>query len=160
MDRVTKEIGKFIFSITLGIIIGIIIGALSLSALVSHRIDDYFKEITYLKSVIEDRDNKLKKLEEAGNSKKYIVKNVEIYLEYEGDEIDKLTLEKAIKEKYNNLIGKQVQDIDIDMVGEIVDKRIMRIDDNSYKLKVDKVLVSEALKLWVIVESLDEKSEE
>jgi len=46
------------------------------------------------------------------------------------------------------------------MVGEVVDKRIMRIDDNSYKLKVDKVLVSESLKLWVIAQPMDEKSDE
>jgi len=76
MDRMTKEIGKFLLSITIGIIIGIIIGALSLNALVSHRIDEYFKEITYLKSVIEDKENKLKKLEEASGNKKYIVKTV------------------------------------------------------------------------------------
>ena len=152
MDGVTRGFAKYLITLAVGILIGIVIGAISLSTLISYRIDGYLKEITYLEATIDEMDVKLDKLEESINKNRFILRNISIKLIYEeDDEIDIVTLTKHIKDKYNNLLGKEVKTIDIEMVTEVIDNRIMKIDNDEYKLNVTKVLLSEELKIWVEV---------
>lgn len=146
---------KYFSTISISIVIGMFLGALSLNSLISYRIDEYHKNITYLESVIEEKDIKLEKLEESINNRRFILKTIEVVLVYNGDdeedEIDKVTLEKNIKAKYSNLIGKEVKTIDIDLVEEVIHKRIMKIEDNEYQLMVKKIVLTDVLKLWIEV---------
>lgn len=151
MGKLKNNVFKFFITLTLGIIIGMLIGAISLNVFISYRIDQYLKEITYLNTIIEERDIRLEKLEESINKSKFILGKVEINLIYDGDEIDKLTLKKYISQKYNNILGKEVKNIDIEMVAEVIDNRIMKVNENEYKLKVKKVLLTDVLKIWVEV---------
>ncbi len=152
MDGVVNKFSKFILTLAIGILIGMVIGVVSLSTLISYKIDEYIEEITYLQTTIEEKDVKLNKLEESINKNRFILRNISIELiSEEDDEIDKLTLIKHIKDKYNNLLGKEVKTIDIEMVMEVIDKRIMKIGNREYKLRVTKVLISDELKIWVEV---------
>ncbi|KXZ39907.1 hypothetical protein SAMN05661008_00871 [Alkalithermobacter thermoalcaliphilus JW-YL-7 = DSM 7308] len=153
MDVLRQKIKYMLFLLT-GVVIGYIVGVLSITILVSYRIDKYHQEITYLNNVIEDKDVKLKKLEEVINDRKFIVKDIEIILVYDGDDIDKLKLQKYIKEKYNMLLGKEVKTIDTDLVSEIIDKRIMKIDEKEYKLSLEKLILSEIVKLWIKIDQI------
>lgn len=133
----------------MGIIIGILLGAACLNALVSYRIDAYLEEIEHLKTVIEDKEIRLKKLEESVNKRKLILKDINVVLIYEGDEMDKIALEKHIKEKYTKLLGKEVKTIDLDLIGEIIDNRIMKINNKEYSLKLNKIFLSDILKIFI-----------
>ncbi|SHG94895.1 hypothetical protein [Tepidibacter thalassicus] len=155
MDILKEPKFKYILFLLTGIIIGYILGITSINMLISYRIDKYYEEITYLNTIIEDKNIKLQKLEEAINNKKVVLKDIEIILLYKGDEIEKLKLKKYIKEKYNILLGKEIKSIDIDLVSEIIDKRIMKIENREYKLTVNKLLLSEILKLWINIEVLN-----
>lgn len=140
-----------LLTILTGIIIGFMAGAVAVNALVSFRMDMYHQQIKYLERVIDEKNIKLEKFEESINKKRYILKDVEIILLYEEDGIDKITLEKNIKEKYSMLIGKEVKTIDPDLLVEIVDKRIMIIKDKKYKLKLSRLMLAEVLKIWIEV---------
>ena len=70
---------------------------------------------------------------------------------YEGNEIEKIALEKAIKEKYSKLLGKEVSSIDGDMAADIIDRRIMVIENKIYKLMFNKLILTEKLKIWIEV---------
>lgn len=153
MDGVSKKFLKHLITLAIGILIGMIIGVLSLNTLISYKIDKYLEEITFLQTTIEEKDVKLSKLEESINKNRFILRNISIQLiSEEDDEIDKLTLTKHIKDKYNNLLGKEVKTIDIEMVMEVLDKRIMKIENREYKLRVDKVLLSDELIIWVEID--------
>jgi len=151
---------KFILCFVTGLICGILIGTLALSILVSSKMDRYYQEVRKLETIIEEKDVKLKKLgkrlEESVNQRKFLLKDVEVVLDFgdgeEEDEIDKMTLEKHIKEKYNHLLGQEVKSIDINIVAEVIDKRIFKIADREYKLKVTRVTLSETLTIWVRVD--------
>ncbi|MDK2918648.1 MAG: hypothetical protein PWQ37_1381 [Candidatus Petromonas sp.] len=145
-----KRMGyKFFLTLITGAIIGLFIGMGILTAIISYRIDKYHEEIQYLKNVIEDKDAKLKKLEDAINKRRLILKDIKVVLIHEGDEIDKITLIKHIKEKYNILLGKEVKNIDIDMVEEVIDKRIMKISKKEYRLNVTKIILIDTLEIWI-----------
>ncbi|MCX7922650.1 MAG: hypothetical protein N3B21_11675 [Clostridia bacterium] len=140
-----------IFFIT-GLTCGILVGTAGLSALISYRIDTYHQKIRQLETVIEEKSTKLQKLEESINKRKFILKDIEISLLYEGYELDKIEIEKSIKEKYMHLLGKEVKSIDVDMAVEVIDKRILKIQDREYRLRMNRLMLSDILKIWVKVE--------
>ncbi|PKM49412.1 MAG: hypothetical protein CVV02_16235 [Firmicutes bacterium HGW-Firmicutes-7] len=143
---------KGLFCFVVGVLTGIIIGAAALCILVSYRIDMYHQEIAYLESTIEDKDARLEKLEKTINTQNVILKDIEIILIFEGDEIDKIEIEKTINEKYTSLLGKEVKNFDIDIISEVVDKRILHIEDRKYRLYVEKLVLTEVLQIWIKVE--------
>lgn len=147
------EIHYFSVFIT-GFICGCLLGSLAVNSLVSFRIDDYMERIKYLESDIEEKNVKLEKYEESVNKRKFILKSIELNMklsEINEEEFDSITAEKSIKEKYKDLLGKEVKSIDIDLVAGVIDRRILRIDGKEYQLKVDKVLLSDTMKLWVTI---------
>jgi len=154
VDKVKRRSALAIFLIT-GFITGFLLGAVTVSTLASYRIDSYHTKIRELEINVEDRDVQLKKLEESINKSRFVLKDIEIVLEYEGDEIDRMTIEKHIKNKYRNLLGKEVRNIDTDILMEVVDKRIFKLEEREYSLKVNRLVLTEVLKLWI---SVQEKS--
>ena len=153
------DVRKSCFCLFVGVLIGVIIGIVFLNMLISFRIDIYCERIKYLENIIEDKEIRLAKLEESINNEKIILKEIEIVImteeKDEEDLIDKITLEKHIKEKYSEILGREVKSIDIDLIGEVIDKRIMQLDGKEYQLFVDKIVLTEILKIWVAVEKIE-----
>lgn len=138
-----------------GVAVGILSGVALFGLLVSYRMDSYHHQIGQLELANEEMETRLLKLEESLDKTKYILKKIEAVLIYEGDELDKIALEKSIKEKYEQLLGKEVGQIDIDLVAEVIDGRIMRLEEREYKLKLQKIMLTEVLKLWVEVSLIE-----
>ncbi|QEK11749.1 hypothetical protein FQB35_04860 [Crassaminicella thermophila] len=155
MDKVKTLKRKYLLFLFTGFIIGLLFGTITLNTFISYRIDTYLQQIKYLETIIEDKNTRLKILEESINKKRFILKEIQIFLLTEEDQIDQLTLEKHIKQKYNKLLGKEVKQIDMDLVGDIIDNRIMKIDGKEYKLKVYKLALTEILKIWIKVEKIN-----
>ncbi|MBP1924273.1 hypothetical protein J2Z76_000126 [Sedimentibacter acidaminivorans] len=155
MGKLKKEGLKYIFCFTTGIISGVLIGSILMSILICFRMDLLYEEIAYLKNTIEDKNNKLEKLEKSINNANIILKNTEIILDFKGDEIDKMEIEKAIKEKYNTLLGKDVKTLDADMLVQVIDKRIFKIEDKEYRLTVNKLILTETLQIMIKVELIE-----
>ena len=152
MERIKwKKLAYGFFFIT-GMVLGFLGGAALLSMLLSYRIDQYHQKISYLETIITEQFVRLDMLEESVNNHKFIVKKIQITLSGVEDEIEKIELEKHIKEKYGKIIGKEVRSIDIELIADLIDKRIMLIGDKEYKIKVTKVMLSELLVISVDVE--------
>lgn len=130
-----------------GMALGILTGVAAFSLLVSYRLDEYYQEIRRLEVTNEEKETRLRKLEESVGKTKYLLKKIEVFLIYEGDELDKIALEKCIKEKYGQLLGKEVGSIDIDLVAAVIDERIMKLEDREYKLKLKQIILTDVLKI-------------
>ncbi len=152
MGKLKKEGLKYFFCFITGIISGVLIGSILISILICYRMDSLYEEIAYLKNTIEDKTEKLEKLEKSINNANIILKHTEIILDFEGEEIDKMEIEKAIKEKYNTLLGKDVKTLDADMLAQVIDKRIFKIDDKEYRLTVTRLILTETLQIMIKVE--------
>lgn len=139
-----------------GVLIGILIGAVSFMLVVSYRMDLLYKKITYLEQILQDKNAILKKFEKNINTKSLTIKGIEVVLTFGGNEIDKMQIQKVIKEKYISLLGKEVKKVDPDIVVEVIDKRILKIGNRDYKLKVNKLLLTEILKIWVTAEPVND----
>ncbi|MEW9122868.1 MAG: hypothetical protein AB2421_09165 [Thermotaleaceae bacterium] len=148
--------GKWIFTAFLvGMIVGGLIGIITISTLISYKMDTYYEKIAELQHHIEDKDIRLKKLEESMNKQKVILKSIEVELLFEGNEIDQITLEKHVKEKYTKLVGKEVKYMDMDMIEEIIHKRIMKINSKEYQLLIYKIHLTDILKMWIEVKQIE-----
>lgn len=150
-----KNINKFFITLILGIVIGMIIGSIVVTIFVSYKIDEYYQKLNIYYTLLQEKDSKLEKLEESINNNRYILKDINIELENFNDEIDGIELTKHIKEKYIDLIGKEIKEVDINMIEEIIDNRIMKFEDISYKLKVKKVLLSDILHIYIEVKEIE-----
>jgi hypothetical protein len=71
------------------------------------------------------------------------------------DLIDTIEIEKAIKEKYASSLGKEIKSLDPDILVQVIDKRILRFDEAEYQLTVNKLVLSDVLKLWVSISVLE-----
>ena len=155
-----KKIKKFSCLIVLmtGFICGTVLGCTAVSTLVSYRIDTYIERIKYLESDIEEKNLKLEKYQESINNKKFILRGIELNIKLSKineEEFDSIIVEKSIKEKYKELLGKEVKSIDIDLVAGVIDKRILKVDGKEYQLRVDRILLSDVMKLWVTIVLID-----
>jgi len=137
-----------------GILIGILIGIAAFNILVSYRMDQFYNRIAFLEQTVQDKNAVLEKFEKSINTRSLIIKGIEVVLDFSGDEIDRLLIEKNIKDKYSTLLGKQIKNIDPDLIVEVVDKRIFKIEDKEYKLKVNRLVITEILKIWISVEQV------
>lgn len=155
MGELKKSGFKYGLCFVTGIILGIFIGAAVLCILVSYRMDMSYQRIAYLESIIQDKNSQLEKLEESINTRSLILKDIQILFVFDGDEIDKISIEKTVKEKYRSLLGKEVEEIDGDIIAEVVDNRILMIDNKEYKLHVDKLILTEVLKIWLTIEQIN-----
>lgn len=149
MDKIKNKYFNFFLA---GLFIGGMLGVIVINILVSYRVDNYIREIKYLNSIIEEDTIKLEKFEKSKKNR-ILVKKVEIEVMFlkknDKNDITKIALEKSIKHKYNNILGKEVELVDGEILSEVIDNRIMKIDDKEYKLKVKKILISSIVKIWV-----------
>ncbi len=163
MGKLKKGTFKFYICFLTGLIAGMLIGSAILTVIVSYRVDEQYRQITYLENTIQEKDTQLEKLEQSINTQDLILKEIEVSLtftenkdenieEEQIDEIDKIDIEKAIKEKYSSILGKEVKNIDPDILIEVIDKRIFKIENREYRLQVHKLILTEILKLSVKVE--------
>lgn len=138
-----------------GLAAGILAGAAVFNLLVSYRMDQYYQEIRQLEAANEEKEIRLQRLEESVGKTKHLLKKIEVNLIYEGDELDKINLEKSIQEKYGQLLGKEVGGIDIDLVAEVIDGRIIKLEEREYQLELKKMMLAEVLKIWVKVSLIE-----
>ncbi len=152
---------RFLICFITGLIGGILMGCTLMSTLISYRIDKYHEEIIKLKTHIDENDakyNKLKESFDSMNKKKFLVSDIEVFLickDNEEDDFDKMQLEKYIKDRYQDLLWKEVKNIDMDLVVKLVDEDVYRIENKDYKLGVNRVLISDVFKIWVTVKQID-----
>lgn len=146
---------KYIVTLIIGILIGMILGICIYNLFISYKIDGYYNKISVLEGTLEEKDTQLKKLEKSINNKNYILKNIEILFTAEDEELDYIYIEKVIQEKYSELLGKEIKNIDGDMVAKVIEGRIMRLDEKIYQIKINKLILSETMKIWLEVKEIN-----
>ncbi|MCR1933358.1 hypothetical protein ACQX0N_01745 [Clostridium tepidum] len=149
---------QYFFSFCVGLILGGLIGIVFFSLFISYRIENYHRKITYLNNIIEDQQVRLEGLENKLSKKKLIVKKIEVEIRFKDkeleDELVSIKLEKHIKEKFNNLIGKELGKLDSDILIQVIDNRIMNIENKQYKIKVEKIIIAQNIRFYIEVEEI------
>ncbi|MDT8902124.1 hypothetical protein [Anaeroselena agilis] len=151
MDRLSSRRYALPVCLLAGLFSGFLLGAILVAALLGYRLDESLQRISSLQAAVNEKDARLAKLEESVNKRKYILRRVEVVLSFSGDEMEKTALDKYIKSRYSGLVGKEVGSIDAELAAEVVDNRVVRINNRDYRLTVGKIVVADVLKIWVAV---------
>jgi len=136
-----------------GIITGLLIGASSVLILTSYRLDKCYEKMILLETTIDEKNAQLSQLEKSLNKNKLLLQEVKVNLQCNGDDLDKLALQKHIKEKYSVLIGKDILSIDPDLAVGIIEGRILTVNNKEYRITVQKLILTRTLELWVTAQA-------
>jgi hypothetical protein len=164
MGKMKNKHYSFVICFMTGLLWGVIFGAVAISTLVSARMDVFYQKIAYLENVITDKEEKLAKLEKSINNKNTVLKDVQIILEFTNiseeqiSQINNIEIEKSIKEKFSSSLGKEVKGFDVEIFQQVIDKRILKIDGYEYQLTVNKLVLTDVLKLWIKVTLMEVES--
>jgi len=131
-----------------GLVSGLITGIILWNLLLAIRIDNLYERNKYLEGMVEDYRVKLEKLEQSRPEKEITLKGITVQIDIE-DEIEKMVLEQAVKQKYDVLFGKKISEIDLELVVRVVDKRIFVTEKYQYQLTVNRVILSSTLSLYI-----------
>ncbi|NLU53690.1 MAG: hypothetical protein GXX10_12610 [Clostridiaceae bacterium] len=154
MAKLKKAAIKFALTFTAGAIAGILLGSAAISTIASLRLDSLYEKIALLEKTIQEKNAKLESLEKAINSRNLVLTDIELILTFDQDktdDMDKIAIEKTIKEKYLVFLGDEVRNIDADVITLIADNRILKINNKEFILNVEKLVLTEVLKLWIRV---------
>ena len=156
MERLSgKRLSCLIFFIT-GLSGGIMLGAIATAVYAGHQLEQAYSQVTVLQVSLKEKDDRLKKLEDLANPKKQIIKNVEIILQFEGDDLEKTYITQAIKDKYICVVGKEIRTVDPDILPEVIDNRILLINKHRFKVTVQRIVLSDVLKIWAVANPIKE----
>lgn len=161
MGKMRKRIYPFSICFMTGFLWGVILGSVSISVLVCTRMDTFYERIAYLENTIIDKDEKLAKLEKSINNKDVVLKDIEVVLEFVNfseeqiNQIDNIEIQKSIKEKFRSSLGKDVKGLDAEILHQVIDKRILKLNGTEYQLTVNKLVLTDILKLWVQVSIME-----
>jgi malonyl CoA-acyl carrier protein transacylase len=89
-----------------GLAVGIAVGALLWNLLLAGKIDALYKRNRYLETMVEDYRTKLEKLEQSQQETEQTLKDVVVEINVD-DELEKIVLQQAVKQKYDVLLGKK-----------------------------------------------------
>ncbi|QUH25093.1 hypothetical protein [Serpentinicella alkaliphila] len=141
-----KPIYLKIYSITLGFLLGLV----TMNLFQIHTIDRLYRVQTNLTNQLLDKEIKLQKFNESANEKKvFIVKNLEINIDYEGNPRVIEDIETTIKFYLNDLVGREVKEVDGDMIYKIIHQRILEIDEKKITLILKYIIINETISIGI-----------
>jgi len=65
------------------------------------------------------------------------------------------SLARIIEPEVSQLLGKEVKTIDTDILQEVIDKRIITINNKQYELKILKIILTDILEMWIEIKPIN-----
>lgn len=129
--------------------LGILIGASVLNLVMGRHLDNAELEIRRLRSDLTEQYEKTALLEKKLSVKqKLIVNEISVYANLD-DEFEKLEVEAAAKKLLKVIKGKNLKELDPNLVVNIIDKRIIETPEHKYRLTVKGTLLSERVIMYI-----------
>lgn len=99
-----------------------------------------------LTNQLADREIKLEKLSESlAKEQAAIIKDLKLTIEFDGNHLIQEEIEKTARFYLVDLVGKEISDIDGELLYKILDKRIIEVADKRIKIQVKYIIVHETI---------------
>ena len=134
-------------------IISFLLGAVISNLYLSKKLDYYILENKILMDRLQNLHNNINKLNKIINQgKNNPVKEIKFEIESNLNNHKKQELKKTIFAVIENIIGTEINKIDINLLIKSIDNRYFMIDDEKYIIKIKYIILSEKTKIFVKVE--------
>lgn len=143
---------KAIAIFTLGLLLG-----LSLMNLFHiHTLDRLYRIQNQLTTQLLDRDIKLERLSQnAAKDNISLVKDLKIEIDFDGNVLIKDVIEGNIRFYLSDLVGKELSQVDGEMIYKIFNSRILEIEDKKIRLTMKYLIIDEVITISVIGKVVD-----
>lgn len=146
-------------------VLGIIVGASCTSVFVGDTLDALHMENRLLKQQLTTVENDLKQLEEKKQTPKRVVTKISTRVNF-SEECDltdyerstaELKVDKNVREWLQLILGQDLETVNYQLVPRIVDNREVEVDGKKIGLKVELVVISENLMVYIEVLPVKER---
>lgn len=137
-------------------ILGFIIGMMVNNMLYMYRLETLMDENEKISIKLEESIAKLNQLEKNNHKIEKPILNEIFPIHLNNDEmiIPINDIEQYIKVLLNNQIGKELNKIDINLIYNALNNRILKYDDGNYQLKIKTILSSDIMYIYYSVEKV------
>ncbi|NLK20487.1 MAG: hypothetical protein GX308_00040 [Epulopiscium sp.] len=135
-------------------IFGFVMGTTSYNTLYMHKLDEIIKENEYLSAKLEDSLTKLEKLKTIPKEKETPILN-EIYPIIQNNDVHlfpKNEINQYIKILLSNQLGKELNKIDINLIYNALNRRILKYEDGEYKLEIKAIVLTDTMYIYYTIE--------
>ncbi|WP_341877063.1 hypothetical protein [Defluviitalea saccharophila] len=142
------------FSVLWIFIFGFLIGIAFYNTIYMSKIESLINENEYLSAQLEDHRVKLKKLEESNQKKETPVLNQisPIMLNKNEEFLPKNEIDQYIKVLLKNQIGKELNQIDVDLIYNGLNRRFLKFKDGEYQLEIRSIIVTDTMYIYYLVQ--------
>ncbi|SNS45126.1 hypothetical protein SAMN05446037_101084 [Anaerovirgula multivorans] len=130
--------------------IGFLMGLAAMNLLHMHTLDRLYRIQNQLTNQLLDREIKLERLNESLQSEKTtFVKDLSINVEFEGSPLVKDEIEKVVHFYLADLVGKELWQVDGEMIYKILDDRMVDVENRQARLQVKYIVITEKISIGV-----------
>lgn len=130
--------------------IGFLMGLTVMNLLHMHTLDRLYRIQNQLTNQLLDREIKLERLNESLQSEKTtFVKDLSIDVEFEGSPLVKDEIEKVVHFYLADLVGKELWQMDGEMIYKILDNRVVDVENRQARLQVKYIIITEKISIGV-----------
>ena len=138
------------------VLLGLLIGIAVTNMLLCHRVDNLLMIQKALEIELQEAYVKIDKMEKAApKTINPTLKDIELEMIVSERDYNTGDAEQYIKELLRDQIGKDLEDIDIEMMYKAIDQRIAQFDGKRYKFKIQYILLSSTLYINVSMNQID-----
>lgn len=139
------------------LILGLICGAVATNIIRGYQYDQLLLANQSLTFKIEEDQQRLKQLEQDNNGIP-IIKKIILRLISREDRYTEKALEKEIKHLLTGLVGLPINDLDTTILREIVHDRTILIDDKTFQLTTETIIVDDELTFVIRVDKVQQNN--
>lgn len=152
----TKRELIFILSV---FILGIIVGATLLTVLTGKYIDQLVLKNKELETLVKDQKQQLGQLDKQFKNK-LVVQKIVPFLDTDINKHRQQEITEKIRKLLAGLVGKDISEIDSLLIRDIINEASIIVEDDIYQLHLSYLVISDELKLYLIINDHPEKNQE
>ncbi|MDR5659199.1 hypothetical protein RH915_06825 [Serpentinicella sp. ANB-PHB4] len=132
------------------LLLGFFLGLCAMNLFQMHTIDRLYRVQNNLTNQLLDKEIQLEKLNQSiDNNKSFVVKNLEIIVEYDGNPLFIEDIESAAKFYISDLVGREIISIDGEMIYKIFNNRLLEIEEKQINLTVKYIIITETVTIGI-----------
>lgn len=130
------------------LLVGAVLGAALMNLLLSKRYDELFISREKLQVELYETTERLKKLEAQEKQAAVLVQDIEVrFSNNNGNPLIEVKLEAAVLELTGSLLGEDVENVPYQMLTNLLDNRLLKIEGKYYRLRVKTIVIARIITL-------------
>ncbi len=140
-------------------VLGIIVGATLITVLTGKYIDQLVLKNKELETLVKDQKQQLGQLDKQFKNR-LVVQKIVPFLDTDINKHRQQEITEKIRKLLAGLVGKEISEIDSLLIRDIINEASIIVEDDIFQLHLSYLVISDELKLYLIINDHQEKNQE